>query len=190
MRTFILTGILSLAAFMPANADGVFETLQANCGKAFKGQVVNGAEDDAWRKANIIMHVRDCSASEIKVPLHVNENRSRVWVISKTDAGMRLKHDHRHANGHPDTVTMYGGDSKAGDAGAGDVEISFPVDAESIKLFKENGLARSVTNVWHIAVKDGKFTYRLTRANRDFMVAFDLSKPVHTPPKAWDLVGH
>ncbi|MCK0067886.1 hypothetical protein [Kordiimonas laminariae] len=190
MKNLVLSGMLLAGFAAPAQAEGVFETLKANCGKAFKGEVARGEQDDAWRKATIIMHVRECSDKEIKVPLHVDDNHSRVWIISRTEDGMRLKHDHRHENGHSDTVTMYGGDSRKGDGAVGDDEIAFPVDAESIAMFKENGLERSVTNVWHIAIKNGKFSYRLTRPNRDFMVEFDLSKPVTTPPAAWDLVGH
>lgn len=185
----VTAGMLLGASVLSVQAEGVFETLQGNCGKAFAGHVTRGTEDDAWRKAAIIMHVRECSDSLIKVPLHVDDNHSRIWIITKTEGGMRLKHDHRHADGHSDTVTMYGGDSAAGDGGTHDADVAFPVDAESIALFKANGLEASITNVWHVAVKDGKFSYRLTRENRDFMVEFDLSKPVATPPDAWDLVG-
>ena len=190
MKNLAISSLLLAAAATPASADGVFETLKANCGKAFKGEVARGAQNDAWRKATIIMHVRDCSSEQIKVPLHVDDNHSRVWIFSKTENGLRLKHDHRHADGHSDTVTMYGGDSREGDGHNGDPEIAFPADAESIALFNANKLEAAVTNVWHVAVKDGKFSYRLTRPNRDFMIEFDLSKPVATPPNAWDLVGH
>ncbi len=188
MRKVFIASLLAVAACLPAKADGVFETLQANCGKAFEGKMVRGTEDDAWRTAKVVMHVRACSDTEIKVPLHVDDNHSRIWILTKTEDGLRLKHDHRHMDGTPDAVTMYGGDSAAGDGGAGDAEISFPVDAESIAVFKANGLDQSITNVWHMLVKGDKFSYRLTRENRDFMVEFDLSTPAVTPPDAWDMV--
>jgi len=183
-----LVSLGSIGAAVPAYADGVFETLSANCGKAFAGKAERAPEGDGWRTAKLVMHIRDCSETQIKVPLHYNDNRSRIWIISKTETGLRLKHDHRHENGHPDTVTMYGGDSPPGDGSAGDTAVDFIVDAESIQLFKDNGNTRSVTNVWTMAVDGPRFTYGLVRPGLDFLVAFDLRKPVSAPPPAWDLV--
>ena len=186
MRT--LMGLL-LAGLMtgPAVADGMFETLQANCGKAFKGTVSRGAEDDPWRAATLVMHVRDCSDTEIRVPLAFNEDQSRIWVITRMEGGLRLKHDHRHADGSKDAVTWYGGMSAAPDGGEGDAEVNFPVDAESIALFEREGLNASVQNTWQMSVAGGMFNYRLTRpGSRDFMVSFDLTSPVNPPPPAWD----
>jgi len=168
----------------------VFDTLSAHCGKAYKGEVVRYNEsDDAWRSAELILHIRDCSDHEIKMPLHVGENRSRILSVTKTAEGLRLKHDHRHADGHPDAVTLYGGDTVRG-ADLSAQSVAFLVDDFSIKMFKENGLTASVTNVWHMGAEEGSFTYRLTRKNRDFMINFDLSKPVQIPPAAWDKLGH
>ena len=79
---------------------------------------------------------------------------------------------------------MYGGDTASEGTAT---EQSFPVDAESIANFTENGLSQSVTNVWHVYLNESTFTYRLTRKNRDFQVDFDLTKPVVTPPVPW---GH
>ena len=33
------------------------------------------------------MHVRSCTPTEIRVPFHVGEDRSRTWVITRTDGG-------------------------------------------------------------------------------------------------------
>lgn len=173
-----------------ATAEGLFETLQASCGKAFLGQVSRGADDDPWRAATLVMHVRDCSDTEIRVPLAYNDDRSRIWVITRMKGGLRLKHDHRHADGSEDAVTWYGGMSRAPDGGAGDTEVNFPVDAESIALFEREGLSASVENTWQMSVAGGMFNYRLTRpGGRDFMVSFDLTKPIAPPPAAWDKAG-
>lgn len=184
----VLVSIMWLAA--PAVADGMFETLQANCGKAFKGTVSRGAEDDPWRSATLAMHVRDCSDTEIRVPLAFNEDQSRIWVITRMESGLRLKHDHRHADGSEDAVTWYGGMSAAPDGDEGDTEVNFPVDAESIALFEREGLNASVQNTWQMSVAGGMFNYRLMRpGGRDFMVSFDLTNPVTPPPPAWDRVA-
>ena len=169
-----------------ANAqDSYFDALAVHCGKAYAGEVTTGNDaDSAFSNKALIMHVRECSDTEIKIPFHVGDDHSRTWVITKTTTGLRLKHDHRHEDGSEDKVTMYGGDTA--DMGTA-TEQSFPVDAESIANFKENGLSQSVTNVWHMYIEPNVFTYRLTREERDFRVDFDLTKPVVLPPAPW---GH
>jgi len=139
----------------------------------------------------LVMHVRSCSKDRIEIPFNVGDDRSRTWVITRTAQGLRLKHDHRHSDGKPDAVTMYGGDTAdLGSAG----RQAFPVDAESIANFRANGLARSVTNTWTIEVSaasepDARFAYELTRpagpTARRFRVEFDLTKPVPAPPAPW-----
>jgi len=188
---FMVACTLIGAATAAASENNVWDVLSANCGKAFVGKIVKDTEpSDTWSNARIVMHVRDCSESEIKVPLHVDDNRSRIWIVSKLPEGkMRLKHDHRHKGGSSDDVTMYGGTSAAGVDGA--ATITFPVDAESIASFKKNGLEASVSNSWHLSVGDATFHYKLTRpSGREFEVAFDLRKPVALPPKAWDVGGN
>ena len=177
----------------PAMAeDGLFETLQANCGKAFEGFVSRGAADDPWRSAKLVAHVRDCSDSELKVPLAFNDDHSRIWMITRqVDGGLQLKHDHRHADGSEDAVTQYGGRTVMPDGAAGDREVNFHVDGDSIAMFKREGLNASLENVWQMSVAGDMLNYRLTRpGGRDFMVSFDLTKPVGVPGPAWDKVGN
>ena len=161
-----------------------YDDLASLCGQSFDGKVISNDPQDAdWAKETLTMHVRDCSDTEIKIPLHVGENRSRTWIVSKTDTGLRLKHDHRHEDGEPDAVTMYGGDTA--DAGS-TTEQSFPVDQYSKDMFVREGLDVSVTNTWILSLIPGEsFTYALTRPNRDFRAQFDLTQPVDTPPPAW-----
>ncbi|ABV38811.1 conserved hypothetical protein [Shewanella sediminis HAW-EB3] len=186
-------GLLAAVATMlslPVSAttseqDAFFDSIAAHCGKAFEGSVTAGnSADSAFRGKSLIMHVRECSDSELKVPFHVGNDHSRTWVITKTKYGLHLAHDHRHQDGTEDKVTMYGG--MTSDMGS-ETEQSFPVDAYSINNFRENGLDVSITNVWHMYIKPTEFTYRLTREERDFRVDFDLTKPVALPPTPW---GH
>ncbi|MGL4472936.1 MAG: hypothetical protein ACRCT7_00420 [Shewanella sp.] len=162
-----------------------FDAIKAHCGKAYAGAVVNASAADAsFSNKRLIMHVRECSEQQLKVPFHVGDDHSRTWVITKTAQGLQLKHDHRHQDGNSDTVTMYGGDT----ATTGSTTLqSFPVDEFSIANFMANGLNQSVTNVWHMGIDSNSFSYRLTRANRDFLVEFDLTQPVALPPSPW---GH
>lgn len=167
---------LSTPGAAPAQ-DAFFQNLTALCGKRFAGKLVSSdAADAAMASQPMTMHVRDCSATEIRIPFHVGADKSRTWVITKTDAGLRLKHDHRHEDGTEDVLSQYGGDTvEAGTA----TRQAFPADAFSKTLFTTKGNAASVTNVWSVEMRPGEsFTYALARPNRDFRVQFDLSKPL------------
>lgn len=167
-------------------ADAFFSQLQSLCGRAFAGRLVAFTEADAKAFSGTpVMHVRECSADEIRIPFHVGEDRSRTWVITRTAAGLRLKHDHRHADGSSDALTMYGGDS-AGRASGSARRQEFPADAESKAMFSSAGLAASVDNTWAVEVDPGtEFAYELRRPDRHFRVAFDLGAPVAAPPPPW-----
>ncbi|MBV7265272.1 hypothetical protein [Erythrobacter ani] len=181
--------------------DEFWEALSSHCGNAYAGSLVSDDEADAdFADADMVMHVRECSDNRIAIPFHVKTgdewDRSRTWLITRSDTGLRLKHDHRHKDGERDAVTMYGGDTaQEGTARAQD----FPIDAESIALFQQEGLTASVTNVWSVEVdpveaRDGIFAYQLRRTvaggapePRFFRVEFDVTNAVDAPPSAW---GH
>lgn len=195
MNRTILTAIaiLSLcacstrAAPEPAHADTFMATLSAHCGKAYAGRMVTSDEADAdFAGQAMVMHVRSCTDDEIRVPFHVGDDRSRTWVITRTDGGMRLKHDHRHEDGEEDVITQYGGDALAPGSAA---RVEFPVDQYSIDLFNREGLTASVTNVWALELTEDMYAYELRRANRHFRVEFDLTEPVATPPAPWGAEG-
>ena len=164
-----------------------FDRLQAHCGKAYEGRLVSSdAADAAMAGQRLVMHVADCSADRVRIPFHVGADRSRTWVITRSPAGLRLKHGHRHEDGSADMVTNYGGDT----AGAGTAERQeFPVDAEFVAMFRRTGREVSVTNVWAVEATGDRFAYELRRppgpAARFFRVEFDLMKPVTPPPLPW-----
>lgn len=157
--------------------DAFFSNLTALCGQRFEGRVVTTDPADAdFANKRLLMHVRDCSDAEIRIPFAVGDDRSRTWVVTKGEAGLRLKHDHRHEDGTTDVLHWYGGDT----VNEGTAERQeFPVDAESIALFNANNATVSTTNVWAIEVHPHEtFAYELRRPNRHFRVEFDLTKPV------------
>jgi len=168
-------------AVAPKPGDAFWNALQPLCGKAFEGRVVEGTEasDKTIASERLVMHVRDCSATQIRIPFHVGANRSRTWVLTRTADGVRLKHDHRHEDGSEDAVTQYGGDSRE----AGTTSIDFFADAHTAAL-----IPAAATNIWTMAVEPGRtFTYGLRREaqNRRFRVVFDLTKAVPAPPAPW-----
>lgn len=162
--------------------DAFFDNIAKHCGKAFKGQVVFDNDPSPTFAQPLVMHVRNCNASQLQVPFHVGDDASRTWIISKTGSGLSLKHDHRKPDGSNDPLTMYGGHTV--DAGFAQAQ-SFPADQYSKELFVATGIPQSVGNTWQMFIYDNKFTYRLTREGRDFRVDFDLSNSVALPPVPW-----
>lgn len=168
---------------LPPEQEAFWSALQSLCGRAYEGRVLYSAgnpADTAFANQRQVMHVRQCSPAEIRIPFHVGDDRSRTWVVTRTMAGLRLKHDHRHEDGQPDSITMYGGDTR--DRGERARQV-FPADAHTISL---NPLYR--TNVWTIDLRPGEtFTYELQRVGTDrrFAVQFDLSREVAAPPPPW-----
>jgi len=179
---FVLVLSASCASSVPARPADLFSALRPLCGKAFAGKLVEGTApgDAAIGAERLVMHVRSCSDSEIRIPFHVGANRSRTWVITRTVGALRLKHDHRHENGSEDAVTQYGGDSRSvGEA----ARVDFYADAFTAAL-----LPASATNIWTMAVDPGRtFTYALRREadGRRFRADFDLSREVEAPPPPW-----
>jgi hypothetical protein len=157
--------------------------LQALCGQAFAGTLAEGAPTDtAFAGKAMVMHVRECAPEEIKIPFHVGEDHSRTWVLTQTETGLRLKHDHRLSDGSEDEVTQYGGDTR--DTGSA-TKQEFDADAFTAEL-----IPAASTNVWTVEVVPGeRFSYALRREGTDrrFRVDFDLTEPVEAPPAPW---GH
>jgi hypothetical protein len=171
-----------------APADAFMANLRTLCGKAYAGRVrvdtPPAPGNNAFAGKTLVMHVRDCEPDTIRIPFHVGADRSRTWVLTRTATGLRLKHDHRHEDGSDDKLTMYGGDTAAPGMAS---RQEFPVDAESIALFKREGSVASVTNTWAMEIVPGKaFVYELVRpGGRLFQVEFDLRSTVPPPPPAW-----
>lgn len=179
----MLVGCATTPAVAPA--DAFFGRLQSLCGKAFAGRVVTTDAADADMAAKrLVMHVRECPGGLVRIPFHVGDDRTRTWVIDMIMAGgLRLKHDHRHADGTEDVLTQYGGNSSGMGTAA---RQTFPADEFSKALFLAKGNPASVTNVWAIEIEPSRsFAYELRRPNRFFRVEFDLTRPVPAPPPPW-----
>lgn len=161
--------------------DAFFAHLEALCGQAFEGEatLVSGSGFEE----GMVMHVRRCSEREILIPLHVGENRSRTWIVTRTGDGLRLKHDHRLEDGSDDPVTQYGGDTN--DTGTATSQ-SFPADAFTAQLLPE-----AATNVWTMTIEPGvRFVYQLARADGPRATfTFDLGRSVEAPPAPWGYEG-
>ena len=162
--------------------DAFFNAIKAHCGKAFQGNVSKDNVGNTFGDAKLVSHVRKCTDSEIQIPFHVGDDASRTWILTKTGAGLMLKHDHRNDDGSIHSSTMYGGHTV--DEGYAQVQ-SFPADAYSKALFIASGIAASTDNVWQMMIYPSRFSYRLIRPAREVQVDFDLENPIATPSAPW-----
>ena len=162
--------------------DAFFNAIKTHCGKAFQGKVSKDNVGNTFGDAKLVMHVRKCTDSEIQIPFHVGDDASRTWILTKTGAGLMLKHDHRNEDGSFHSSTMYGGHTV--DEGFPKVQ-SFPADVYSKSLFIESGIAASTDNVWQMMIYPSRFSYRLIRPAREVQVDFDLETPIATPSAPW-----
>ena len=182
MRQLILMVAFGLASctLLPlksvAPTDAFFERLSTLCGKSFAGKLTTGDKSDAsFAGADLQAHARECSNTEIRIAFDVGDDRSRTWIITRTDTGLRLKHRHMLKDGTEDPVSQYGGDT----ASAGTAfRQKFPVDDYSRAMFTKEGREVSNTNVWAFEVEPGRtLVYELARPGRLFRVTFDLANP-------------
>lgn len=164
-------------------ADAFWSSLHDLCGRAFEGVLTESSPADTiFVGRTLVMHVRECTEDEVRIPFHVGEDRSRSWVLTRTASGFRLKHDHRHEDGSEDEVTQYGGDT---DAPGTAERQEFPADDFTAAL-----VPVAATNVWTVEVLPGRsFAYALRREGTDrrVRIEFDLTRPVPPPPPPW---GH
>lgn len=180
----LISALPACATIVPA-APGpqqqFFDRLRALCGNSYEGRVVTSdAADREMAASRLAMQVRTCSDTEVRIPFHVGDDRSRTWVVSRTATGLRLKHDHRHRDGSEDVRSRYGGDTVA--AGSARRQ-EFPADAFSRDLFVREDIPESITNVWAVEVVPGRtFAYELRRPGRHFRVEFDLTRAAAAPP--------
>lgn len=147
-----------------------FENLKRLCGQRFEGETVFPPDKDhPLAGKRLVMHVETCRGEEIRIPFHVGEDKSRTWVLTLTGGGLLFKHDHRHADGTPDKVSMYGGLAAPGGTPH---RQSFPADAGTAKLIPE-----AATNVWTLELntEERQFSYYLERHKQPrYKAVFDL----------------
>jgi hypothetical protein len=167
------------AAAAASPADDYLAALRTHCDKAYEGRLIDPQPaDSAMLGQRLVMHVRGCGDT-VRIPFHVGENRSRTWVFTRTAAGVRLKHDHRHEDGSEDRITQYGGDSRDGGTAT---SMAFAADSLTAAL-----IPAARTNVWTVDITPTQFVYQLRRegTERRFRVEFDLTTPVALPPAPW-----
>ena len=182
MKHILIVSIFALGGCATADnrisaADMFFQNITSMCGQSFAGRLVAGdATDASFANADMRAHARECSANEVRIAFDVGEDRSRTWIITRTDSGLRLKHRHMLKDGTEDPVSQYGGDTiLAGSA----MRQEFPADEYSKMMFTKEGRTVSNSNIWAFEIEPKRtMTYELARPGRLFRVSFDLGKPL------------
>lgn len=160
LPAFAAACLLAGCAAAPGAADTrnqFMATLQGICGQRFEGGLSYAIDPNSEFANKKISTEVVCTADAVRMPVQVGENRSRTWIFTRPPAGLELRHDHRHPDGTPDAVTMYGGMAKEGGTARSQ---SFLADAYTARL-----VPGAETNVWTVSLsQDGKvLTYRLDR---------------------------
>lgn len=135
-----------------------FQKMGVLCGATFAGySTFPDDPDDAFAGKKLVAKFKKCTPNEIRISFAVGEDTSRTWVLTQSEKGLLLKHDHRHADGTPDEITMYGG--WADDRGTPFTQY-FPADAHTKAL-----IPAAATNVWQLRFdpKEKTLTYDLKR---------------------------
>ena len=183
LRTLFQTLLLLISTQMISQelkpSEIFWDTLQSHCGKAYEGALELPKGDENFGGKKLVMHVRACSDTEIRIPFYVGDDKSRTWILTMNEGLLTLKHDHRHEDGTADTINFYGG--TASNFGKEDIQY-FPADRHT-----QESIPAAATNVWWITVDEETFTYNLKRLGTDrvFRVVMDLTKPIETPDAPW-----
>ncbi len=176
---YLLAGLLLSGVVQGGTVDQFWAKLHQLCGQAFEGQLI-ASPGGHMADERLLMHVRDCGEERIRIPFVVGDNLSRTWVLTRIDGRIELRHDHRHPDGSPEEVTMYGGLSP--NRGSANAQI-FPADDRTL-----DSLADNYPNVWLMEVHPGeKFVYYVRRlaTERHYHVEFDLTTTIEPPPAPW-----
>ncbi|APQ19035.1 hypothetical protein [Maribacter hydrothermalis] len=173
---------LPLIAQEPDPSEAFWNRLQSHCGNAYEGNLALPEEDESFGGKKLVMHIKSCSDSEIKIPFFVGDDKSRTWIFTKNNGILTLKHDHRHEDGSEDNINFYGG--TASNTGKANIQF-FPADVATQKM-----IPGAATNVWWVTLDDKTFTYNLRRLGTDrvFKVVMDITKPISTPEDPWGWV--
>lgn len=143
-------------------------------GKKFFGKQTYIAEGmNSWDKEELEMFVRECNDSIVYIPFRVGANTSRTWMFMlEGEQTLRFRHDHRHADGTPEDLNLYGG--YAANDGTSLSQV-FPADDFTCKM-----LERICDNEWMVEFSEdlSLFTYSLKKKGAlVFKAEFDLMKP-------------
>ena len=73
--------------------------LAALCGKSYGGRIAvkvgGGSTPDPYEGKVLSIHGRHCTDESVRLDFSAGNDRSRTWVFSRGESGLRLSHEHR-----------------------------------------------------------------------------------------------
>ena len=159
----------------PNNQVEFFKHFKKLEGRRYAGKEIFIAEGkDSWAALELEIYVREYTDTIIYIPFRVGDNKSRPWmIIMEKGNKLRFRHDHRHEDGTPEDLNLYGG--YATEEGTS-IKQFFPADEFTCKM-----LDRIRDNEWIVEFSEDltKFYYSLRKKGELIItVEFDLSTPV------------
>jgi hypothetical protein len=170
------------AGALPAEQVAFWERMREHCGRTYLGQVADATPYylNRLEGRDLVVHFRECTDDRLHVPMHVDDNRSRNWVLTKVGGTIRLKHDHRGEDGAEEEITQYGGDAPV--PGLATRQI-FPADAHTAAILPDR-----FDNFWFMDfIDDDTFAYGVhwPKVGHSLRIVFDLITPIEVPPAPW-----
>lgn len=166
---------IEISVFAHESYGEFFKNLSSLCGQSFGGRQVYMQEGrESWEDKEMLMHVTVCEPDELHIPFHLNGDRSRTWMFFNEDGQLRFRHDHRHEDGTPEDMTMYGGYADP-ERGSAFYQV-FPADNYTIDIHPI-----SIDSEWVVELSDdlSVFSYQLHHEGEMiFRADFDLSSPL------------
>ncbi|CAN5773653.1 hypothetical protein BH23GEM11_BH23GEM11_15960 [soil metagenome] len=166
-----------------AEQNEFWERLTEHCGNAYAGEVaeVTPYYEGARNYDRLVAHWRECDEDRIHIAVHVDDNRSRNWILTREQGTILLKHDHRHEDGTEEDFTQYGGFAPV--PGLPHRQI-FWADEHTGAIYPDRS-----DNFWfmHFVVERDVFAYGVhwPLLGHSIRREFDLGTPVEAPPAPW-----
>jgi hypothetical protein len=164
----------SLFSLEESNQQAFVANLARFCGQSFAGRQVFIAEGrESWAERSMTMHVSLCEGGHIHIPFHMDEDHSRTWMFIQENGRLRFRHDHRHPDGTPEDVTLYGGYA---DALGTPFTQNFPADE-----FTCETIPPSCNATWTVSISPDltTFSYQLKNFGELlFQADFNLANPL------------
>jgi hypothetical protein len=150
------------------------KNLAGFCGKSFRGKETYTAPGrQSWAEKNFVMHVTVCEPDRVYIPFHLDDDHSRTWMFLLEEDNLRFRHDHRHEDGTPEQLTLYGGYA---DGRGTEFIQKFPADDYTNSLLDDNAIRE-----WKVELAEDLsiFSYHLLYNNEIvFSAEFDLTNPL------------
>jgi hypothetical protein len=173
-RDRLLDRLEELEVSLSDSEKGFLDNLSSLCGKSFRGkQTYSAPGRESWAGRDFVMHVTVCETDRVHIPFHLDQDRSRTWMFLAEEKGLRFRHDHRHEDGTPEELTMYGGYA---DGKGTRFSQRFPADQYTIELL-EDTLGRE----WRVILREdlSSMTYQLHYSGQlMFAAEFDLTRAI------------